>query len=171
MTTINARRYRSITYAFNRTTDTVAYSAGDLVANSTTSGSVAPLSWSTKTGGGSTPFVIPRIRLHKTKSDVTNAQFRIHLFSATPTFAAGDNSDVATTVATPSANWIGSFDGTMVAKFADGCAVDCVPTQALRRFDYASAGASLYGVIEALAAYTPASGETFTATLIAEYDQ
>lgn len=167
-TTANGRQYRRISSSFTRPSDITQYAVGDLVANSVTAASVTPLSWATT---GSRPFFIPRIRLQKTKSDVTSAQFRIHLYTASPAVTTtGDNAAYGTDVA-GNATWLGSFDGTMVAKHNDGTVVDCLPTQALRRLDYIGDPGTLYGLIEALATYTPASAEVFTATLVMEFDQ
>lgn len=160
---------------FTRPADTTAYTAGDLVANSTTAGSVVPLTWTSVTPAdsgptGFRPFRIAGVRLRKTKSDVANAQFRVHLFSTLPTFtSAGDNGAFATVVATGNAGWLCSFDGTMVAKLVDGCSVVCkasldAPIPML------FGAATVYGLIEALAAYTPASAEVFTADLLVERD-
>lgn len=166
-TTLNGRQFRRISANFTRPADTTAYGAGDLVANSTTAASVVALSWAT---AGSRPFYIPRIRLQKSAASVTNAQFRVHLFDSAPTVATnGDNSAFASVVSGV-AKWLGSFDGTMAASHADGAVVHCLPTGNYRRRDFIGDPGTLYGLIEALAAYTPASEEVFTATLVTEFD-
>lgn len=168
MPTLNGRQFRSISAAFTRPNDTTAYNAGDLVANNTAAASVAPMSWIRT---GSRPFIVSRIRLHKSAASVTNAQFRVHLFSATPVISTnGDNAAFASVVA-GSANWLGSFDGTMLATMNDGAVVNCLPTGPLLRRDYVGDPSTLYGLIEAVGAYTPAAQEVFTATLVTEFDQ
>lgn len=150
--------------SFTRPSDTTAYAAGDLVANSTTAASVVPLTWNTSSPSGA--FKIMGVRLLKTAASVTNAQFRVHLYSATPTIAtAGDNSAFASNVS-GNAGWLGSFDGTMVASHADGAAVVCLPT--LQVPSRVAEGAALFGLVVALAAYTPASAEVFTVVPIFE---
>ena len=157
---------------FTRPADTNAYATGDLIANNTAAGSVVPLSWIAPRDeawrGGYGTFYIPAVRLHRSKSDVTNAQFRVHLFSALPTFtSSGDNGVFATVVATGNANWLSSFDVTMVALHADGAAGIAVSTEGAITPVLPASG-TVFGLIEARAAYTPSSGEVFTAELLVE---
>jgi hypothetical protein len=166
MTTLNGRNYRSVSSATTRPADTTAYASGDLVANSTTAASVTPLSWAT---AGSRPFTIPYIKLQKSGTSTTNASFRIHIYKASPAVATtGDNGAYATDVAN-SADWLGSYDGTMVAAHSDGCVVKCVPTEGIIASDYIGDPGTLHGLIEVRGAYTPASGEVFTATMVMEF--
>lgn len=154
--------------SFTRPPDTTAYAVGDLIANSVTAGSVVPMSWlGPATAGWS--YYIAGIRLAMTGTVLTNAQFRIHAYSAAPTIATTGDNGVYKTVVTGATTWIGSFDGTMVAAHADGCDVICVPTEGLVCPVAPSAsGTTVYGLIEALAAYTPISAGVFTATLLLE---
>ena len=140
--------------SFTRPGDTTAYASGDLVANSTTAGSVVPLSFSR--GAGGVQFQLARLKLHKSGTSVTLAQFRIHLFKASPTVANGDNAAFSTSQV---ANSLGSFDVTMTQAFTDGAAV------------FISTGANdivsdaLYALIEARAAYAPGNAEVFTLSI------
>jgi hypothetical protein len=164
-------------YSFTRPADTTAYAAGDLVANSVTAGSVVAMSWANVAPEAArqnsySSFYIPAVRLRKSTASVTNAQFRVHLFQATPTFVTnGDNSAIATVVATGAANWLGSYNGTFVAAIADGAIVNCLPTEnaAAQRLPFLMAsGSTVYGIVEALAAYTPGNAEVFTVQLLVE---
>lgn len=167
MATINGRQFRSISATFTRPTDTTAYGAGDLIANNTAAASVVPLSWAIPRR----PAIISRIRLLKSTAGLTNPSFRIHLFGAAPTFVTnGDNAAFATVVATGAAEWLGSFDGVMVAACADGAAVNCLPTGNYLRRDYIGPLSTIYGLIEAVGAYAPGNAEVFTATLVTEFD-
>lgn len=146
---------------FARPADTTAYAVGDLVANSTTAGSVTPMQvTAARVAAGS--FLINRVRLSKSGTAVTNAQFRVHLFNASPTVANGDNGVLLTA---GRAGYIGRVDVDMSAAspniFNDGAAAqaDCGFLVAL------AAGQVVWALIEARAAYTPASGETFALTL------
>lgn len=149
---------------FNRPADTTAYASGDLVANSTTAGSVTPLSWTAPryaTGGGQ----VRRVRLKKSGTTVTNAQFRVHLYTSSPTCANGDNGAWSTN----HSGYLGSFDCDMTAAtarvFTDSAWASGVPGVGSEcGFDLAS-GSTVYGLVQVLAAYTPASGETFTCEL------
>ena len=153
---------------FTRPADITAYTAGDLVANSTSAGSVVPLSWTvfpSRDGGG----WVKAVRLRIDKSDVANAQFRVHLYSAIPTFtSAGDNSAFSTVVATGYTAWLASFDVTMVMKDAAGAAGNALPGSGMAFPLALTRGTTVYGLIEALAGYTPKSASVFTAELLVE---
>lgn len=167
-TTANGRQFRQISSSFTRPGDTTAYAAGDLIANSTTAGSVTPFSWLTT---GSRPFVIPAIRLQKTGTSLTSASFRIHLYTAAPTVTTtGDNGVYASNVDS-NAKWIDSYFGAMVAGHNDGCAVICTPDSLILRQVYFGDPTTIYGLLEARAAYTPANAEVFTATPYSEFAQ
>ncbi len=161
------RSLRTIAASFIRPSDTTAYAAGDLVANSTTAASVVPLSWTpNKQRAG---FWLKGVRLRIDKSDITNAQFRVHLYSAIPTFVtAGDNSAFSTVVATGYASWLCSLDATFAMRDAAGAAGMALPGSAVILPQPFDADATIYGLVEALAAYTPKSASVITAELLAE---
>lgn len=144
------------TATFTRPADTTPYASGDLVANSTTAGSVTPLQLTAaRMPGGS--FLVNRLRLRKSGSGTTNATFRAHLFSAAPTVANGDNGALSMT---GSASYIGraDLDLTQSSPFSDGAA-----GQADTNFLVSLAsGQVIWALIEARGAYTPVSAETFT---------
>lgn len=144
-----------------RPSDTTAYASGDLVANSTTAGSVTPLQFTVaRIAAGS--GMIRRCRIRKSGTGVTNASFRLHLYSASPTPANGDNGVWSTDQA---ANYLGALDVTVDRAFTDGAAGNGVPvTGSEINFKLAS-GQAVYGLLEARAAYTPSSAETFTVSL------
>lgn len=141
--------------SFTRPADTTAYASGDLVANSTTAGSVAPIVLTTvQEAGGSRS--VQRVRLSKSGTSVTNASFRLHLYNVAPTCANGDNGAWSTTGAS---GYLGSVDVTIDKAFTDGATGSTALSGANFVFDQAAA---LYGLLEARAAYTPISGEVFT---------
>jgi hypothetical protein len=156
---------RTVSYSFTRPADTTAYASGDAVANSTTAGSVVPLSWPvTSDMGGS--GMVRRARLMKSGTTVTNASFRLHLFSASPTPANGDNGAISLTGV---AGWLGYIDLDLSALtniFTDGAkAIGTPATGAEINFDLPTTAVKLFGLLEARAAYTPTSGETITVDL------
>jgi hypothetical protein len=103
---------------------------------------------------------IVRARISKTDPSLTNAQFRLHLYSAAPTgIANGDNAAWSTNIA----GYLGSIDVTLDRAFVDGAYGDAELTAGIY-FKLAS-GSSLKGLLEARATYTPASAEVFTVTL------
>jgi len=156
---------RTVSYSFTRPADTTAYASGDAVANSTTAGSVVPLSWPvTSDMGGS--GMVRRARLTKSGTTVTNASFRLHLFTASPTTAAGDNAALSLAGV---AGWAGYIDLDMSAMtniFSDGAKVIGTPSAGVEiNFDLPTTAVKLFGLLEARAAYTPTSGETITVDL------
>jgi len=143
--------------SFTRPADTTAYASGDLVANSTTAGSVAAVSFSDSDSGAGVPggITIKRVRLSKSGTTATNGQFRVHFYSTSPVAANGDNAAWSTSGA---AGYLGSIDVTVIA-FTDGCTGGGAATAGA---EINARGSSLYALLEARAAYTPASEEAFT---------
>jgi hypothetical protein len=145
-----------VSNSFTRPADTNAYVSGELVANSVTAGSVVPVPLNLRTGGPLSG-VLRRLTLRKSSVVLTGAAFRVHLFSASPTVAAGDNSALSMTGA---ANYVGRADITMDQAFTDGAwgSTDLTFTDQ----NFKTVAGTLYALIEARGAYTPTSGETFT---------
>lgn len=152
--------------SFTRPANTTAYASGDLVANNTTAGSVVPLEWpvtSAIAGSG----MVRRARLTKSGTTVTSGTFRLHLFQSTVTVANGDNGALSTTNA---AGYLGYIEIDLTAAganiFSDGATAIGAPASGAEiNFRCGENSIKLYGLLEARAAYTPASGETFTVTL------
>lgn len=156
--------------AFARPADTAPYTAGDRVANATSAAVVLALSNVFRTDQDA--IRVEKVRLRKTGTSIVNAQFRVHLFRLLPTVAVSDNGVFNTAGALALADiagYIGSVDITMDKSAtigAHGAGVPATGTGITCESSGASgADPSLWAVIEALAAYTPASGETFTLTL------
>lgn len=153
--------YINPSVSFTRPGDTTAYASGDLVANSTTAGSVvAPVF---TVGRSATAFGqqfrIDRIKLHKSTVTTTNASFRVHLYKIAPTVANGDNAAFSTSGV---ANYLNSFDVTVGQAFTDGAA-GFVATGA--NAIVIDAAATIVALVEARAAYAPGNAEVFTLTL------
>lgn len=149
--------------SFTRPADTTQYSIGDLIANSTTAGSVTPMSFAL--GGNNNPGCtrITRFRISKSGTGVTTAQFRLHLYSALPTVANGDNGAWSSSQA---ANYLGALDGPATLKaFTDGAADVGGATAGSEMMIRLNAGQTLFGLLANLNTYTPASAEVFTVTL------
>jgi hypothetical protein len=81
----------TVTASFTRPADTTAYASGDLVANSTTTGSVVPIELIGAARADGEALRIERVRLRKSGASLTNAAFRVHLFRKPPTVTTGDN--------------------------------------------------------------------------------
>jgi hypothetical protein len=143
-----------------RPADAVAYASGDLIANSTTAGSVVPISFANVQRNAGGIAGIRRVRIRKTGTGVTNCTIRVHLFNVLPTVSSGDNA--AMVIATGAAAYLGSIDVVVGQTFTDGAAGQLAA-------DILAFGNTLYGLLEARGAYTPANAEAFTVSL--ELDQ
>jgi hypothetical protein len=146
--------------SFTRPNNTTAYAAGNLVANSVTAGSVVPIPVVLGNQFPQGMTRITRARLSKTGTSATNASFRVHLYGASPVAANGDGGAWSTDQA---AKWLGNIDVTSMLAFTDGCAGTgsaAAGSEMLLRTN-----TTLYALLEAKAAYTPAANEVFTLTL------
>lgn len=170
---------RAPSASFTRPSDTTQYASGDLVANSTSAGSVLAMQFNigAPTNDATVKFFIVAARLHATKATITAASFRLHLYTATPTFtSSGDNGVYGTVVATGNANWIASFDFVLEALHADGAAGVGTPTSGVITPQILTgrtpgSDSYLYGLLEARDTYTPSSAEVFTVRLLVEGNQ
>lgn len=147
------------TSTLTRPANTTAYAQNDLIASSTTAGSIVVPSLTITFG----EYVVGRLRL---ATNVTTgwdgATLRVRLWTAAPTYTNGDNGAYA--VATGAASYLGACDVTL-AQDADGARGDCAPTVGAA---FAGRGTKIYWDLQqtSAAALTPVSGQTFT--LIAE---
>lgn len=154
--------------SFTRPADTTAYASGDLVANSTTAGSVTPMTFTiARLAAGS--VTIRKGRLRKTGTSTTNAGFRLHLYTVSPTVTNGDN---GVWLSNQSASYIGAIDfsSSNALAFSDGAGINGAPLIGSDINIKLASGQNLFGLLEARAAYTPASAEQFTLTLEAFQD-
>jgi hypothetical protein len=152
----------NLSQGFTRPNNTTPYSTGQLVANAVTAGAVVPMSFNV--GGNSMPgqFRLSRIRLFKSGTSNTNAQFRLHLYAALPSAANGDG---GTWSSNQGAAYLGSIDVTGLKSFTDGCADVGDDAAGSEHWIRLPAGTAFYGLLEARAAYTPLANEQFTVTL------
>lgn len=153
-----------------RPADTTAYANGDLVANSTTAGSVVPLTFPRNKLQGRTSGKITGATLKKSSTGVTTASFRLHLFQAAPgAVTNGDNGAIAVASI---GNHIGflDFDFATLANDANiggGLSKSAAAPATPLTFSVANGG-TIYGLLAATGAYTPASAETFDVALDVE---
>lgn len=151
----------NLSQIITRPADVTAYASGDLVANSTVAGSVTPFLFA---GVRATGYkgLVRRVFMVKSQNSLALADFRLHLFrDAPPTVSNGDNGALA--VATNMDKWIGAIDLPFTTSpppilTATGNRLFATPAVALP-FSTAQS-ASLWGLLEARAAYVPASAET-----------
>ena len=144
--------------SFTRPNNVTAYASGQLVANSTTAGSVTPLSFGvSNTGQGQT--IIVRYRLYKTSTTTANTSFRLHLYELSPVCANGDGGNWSTDKAS---SYLGNIDISAMLPFTDGCAgFGSAPAGSEMRLRLSS-GTTIFGLLEARAAYVPTANEVFT---------
>lgn len=158
---------KNISASFTRPADTTAYASGDLVANSTTAGDVAALELRGFAINSQGSAIIRRLKLAKSGTSTTNASFRVHLFRADPsTVTNGDNGAFSVSGV---ADYLGATDITIDQAFTDGACGFGAPnigSEYMVRMPGAqtSVGQSLFAMIEARGAYTPANAEVFTLT-------
>jgi hypothetical protein len=150
----------TVSTSFTRPADTTAYAVGDLVANNVTAGSVVPLTFAnvvrTAGGGG----MIRRMKLRASSTVLTNASFRLNLYTTAPaTVTNGDNGVFSTSGV---ADFIGSIFVTLDRAFTDG-AIGFGTAEI--NLDLPSSNTSIFGLLEAQGIYTPTSAETFAVDL------
>ena len=147
---------------FTRPANTTAYAVGSLVANSVTPGSVVPMTFTLGNAFGQGQLRLTRARLFKSGNNITNATFRIHVYEALPVVTNGDG---GAWLSTQAAHWIGNIDVSSMLPFADGAAGTGSCPAGSEIFLKTAAGSTLYVLLMALGAYTPASAEQFTVVL------
>ncbi len=151
--------------SFTRPANTTAYAANQLFANSTTAGSVVPVTITAcRVNQGHGTFV--RASLSSSNPLAYNIQFRVHLFKTSPTTSVGDGGTWSGSVNIVAAIERGTIDITLADKGSDGAKGFGAPNVGnVIAYDCAAASTSMYALIEVLGAYTPLSGETETLAL------
>ena len=146
---------------FARPADTTAYASGDLVANTTVAGTVEPMTF-TAAPQAAGAFSIIKARMRKSGTNVTNAAFRLHLFTAAPTVANGDN---GVFLPNQAATWLGIIDFNSMLALSDGAVATGSPMVWTAISVKQAAGTDVDGLLEARGAYTPGSAESITIAL------
>jgi len=109
--------------------------------------------------------MVRRLRLRKSGTVITNASFRLHLYSVLPTQTGGggaNTGDNAPWLTDQASNYAGAIDVTCDKVFTDGAAgngVMSIGSEIIFTSDI------YYGLLEARAAYVPANAESFTLLL------
>lgn len=154
----------AVSVEFSRPADTTAYAARDAVANSTSSPTVLTFSNIARVNAGS--GYITKARL-MTDQSTNTARFRLHLYRTAPT-AINDNA-AWTLLWANRANRIGFIDFSALQTEGTGSdAANALNTDIRLAFVCATASRALYGMLETLDAFTPASGQQFMIELSAE---
>ena len=150
---------------FTRPADTAVYAIGDLVANSTTAASVVALSYATAARFSGGAAMIRRARLNKSGTGITSAIFRLHLYGSDPAASSGITNGDNGVWLTKVAGYLGHMDITVDKAFSDAAKAIGAPSIGAEITFIPSSGSTIYGLVEARAAYTPANAEVFTVEL------
>ncbi len=162
---------------FTRPANTTAYAAGGMIANSTTPASVVPMSFVLDNCFPVGQFRLTRARIVKSGTVITNANFRLHLYQAVSPVAQTGSGDGSAYLTNGALNWLGNIDiASMIgptaalSAFSDGSSGtgSCPAGSEMMIRTTVGGGGSppvIYGLLQALAAYTPISAEVFTVTL------
>lgn len=148
---------KKITATFTRPSDTTAYTIADLVANSVTAGSVVPMTINIGGSGGRLHYA----KLKKSGTTITNATFNMHLFGSSPTFVNGDNGALSYTAT----DYLGKLPFTIMVAGTDVGNTQIRAGETNFIYPWTLPFAQVFAVLEAAAAYTPASAEVFTLLL------
>lgn len=147
----------SIYAVLTRPGDTAAYTANDGVSNSTSAPTAIQFTNAIRSAAGK--GVIIGAYIIKSSTTTTNAQFRLHLYSGSPSSVPNDNAAFANLWANRTI-YIGYID---FSGFIAGS--DCaIATGILSRDSIVAklvSGTTIFGIFQAVAAYAPASGEQF----------
>jgi hypothetical protein len=146
--------------SFTRPNNTTAYASGNLVANSVTAGSVVPMKWTLGRVPNGT-FLIRRVKMYTSSTSITLTTFNVHFYQSLPTCTNGDGGAWLTTTS----GWIGSIQAAVANwnAFSDGAAGIGAVALGLELNGACAAGStSIYGLVQAAAAYTPTANEVIT---------
>lgn len=152
-----------------RPSDTTAYTAGDVISNSTSATTPIELQYVTRASG--VGGYIVGCRIATDKKSIT-PRLRVHLFNVATATLAADNAAYKELYA-DSSKRMGYFDMPAMTTATDSTNSDMSRTIDMNLrvpFKCADGSRSIHVVLEALDAFTPASGQKFNVTLITESD-
>lgn len=160
----------TLTASFTRPADTTNYATGDLVANSTVAASVVPLTFTNAIRAAGEAIRIERVRLIKSTLSLTNASFKVRLYSVIPVPTVGDNGlfNNAGVLAVPQSGTAGGdFSITMINSCTGGAFGSGTPDIGIGVTLQPTSGTSIFSLIEFAATlpYTPGNSEVFTVVL------
>lgn len=150
-------RMAAVSAAITRPSDTTAYAAKDAVSDSTSAPTVLTFANLARVNAGSGYIVKGRLM---TNQSTNTARFRLHLFHTAPT-AINDNSPY-TLLWANRANRLGYVDFAACQTEGSGSDAASALNDTVRLpFVCASGSRAVYGLLEAIDAFTPASGQLF----------
>lgn len=142
---------------------TSAYSSGQLIANSATAGSVAPMQFTVCRDVSGTTGMVRRARIKTADTGFAGATVRLHLYTSNPTVANGDKGAFSTS----ESGWLDDIDVILDHAFSDPMENGVGTPAHGSEINYAcnSGVQIIYGLLEARGAITPQGAKTFTVTL------
>lgn len=158
------------TLTFTRLANTTQYTAGDAVSDNATTATVATFTLANMCSGKGGGGRIDSIVLHKSDQDLTAADFDIYLFD---TAVDGANFEDNVAHGLTDAELATCLGFVALTAAADGIAMTTGDLYHKTNLDWTYglyAGTSIYVVIIARGAYTPASAEVFTLRFSGEID-
>lgn len=159
-----------VTVTKTRPADTDAYSAGDVISESTSAGTTWTFDAVVHSNGGSGRIV--RAAFLDDDTAHTN-QVALLLFSVTPTSALDDNGANTGPILADSDNFIGSIDFDASKDYGTGFSF-AVATEGNSKlplsFRCEEGDDAIYGILVAVDALTPTSGEVFRINLDIDQD-
>lgn len=148
------------TATFTRPANTTQYTAGDVVAGASPCFEI-PAAADFPGGGG---YIIGA-QLLTDNSATTNASFRLWLFSSNVSGIAADNAAFVLPTADATARLVGYIDFSLDTVGQGGTLKALGANQNANLAFNTGVNTSLYGIITATAAYTPASAQNFYLSL------
>lgn len=155
---------RVVEAEFTRPADTTQYAAADAVGTASTNVlTFNKVGAYTGAGARITGFRL----LRSDGADITGATFRLHLYKVAPTGIADNTTN--TVLYANRANYLGYLDtGTPVQSGSGSAAISAVNISPGLMVVTGASGA-IFGALEVLGTYTPASAETFSIGLTVEW--
>lgn len=150
------------TSVLTRPADTNAYAQNDLIASSTTAGSVVVPSFTATPANGGTGIIRRCRLLTSATTGMGGVAVQVEFWNTAPTVTNGDNGAYA--IATGAAHWLGSMTFASLTQVADG-AYGAAVSDVGSDIDFALAStAVIYWTLKYVgsAGFTPISAQTFT---------
>lgn len=155
------------TSVLTRPANTTAYTALDLIASSTTAGSVvAPTITVAATAACSSDIALLKLTSNHT-TGLAGVSVSVRLWTTAPTYTNGDNGGYA--VATGAAGYVGKWSG-VFEQDADGARATLTPEGGFPVSLKLASGTTAAWDLQTNADFTPQSGKTFTLTAYAKQD-
>jgi hypothetical protein len=148
------------------TSTTTAYTAGQLIANNATAGSITVPSFAIANSGGGVS--ISRLRLSTNDSTSTawgGQTIQVDLWSAAPTFTNGDRGTWSP--ATGTGSHLATFSCTMSTEYGDGAYASCAPAVGSQVLIQLASGTAIYWTLQAVSG-SGVTGASKVFTLVAE---